>query len=158
MTRREEFAIDYKNGLFWIAYRYSGGEKEESVFVEGWNMDGKKGGELYSTFRRILEVQFGRNSDGDALDLMSAPFLSCDQAYIGPGVPLSIRAVLEEFFATNEIAYSEVRCRPLHKRVLNERWSEALGEPLKNTKEDAGYVLALTVLTKGVRSNASLAS
>jgi hypothetical protein len=158
MPRHEEFAIDYKNDIFWVAYRYSGDEKDESVYVAGWDMEGKTGGDLYSTLRRILDAQFGRG-DGDALGLMGAPFLSCDQAYIGAGIPLSLRTILEEFFTTNEIPYSDVRYRAaLHKMALNKRWADALGEPLKNTREDNGYVLALTVLTKGMKANATLAS
>lgn len=151
--RHEEIAINYKDGTVWIAYRYSGGKKDESVYVAGWNMEGKKGGELYSTLRRILDVQFGRNSDGDAMGTMFAPFLSCDRAHIARKMPVAIRAIFEEFFSSNEIPITIAASPLLSWKQANARWAKAMGETLQEDgEEDHGYRLALSVLHSGVAS------
>jgi hypothetical protein len=151
--RHEEIAINYKDGTVWIAYRYSGGKKDESVYVAGWDMEGKKGGELYSTLRRVLEVQFGRNDDSGALDTMFAPFLSCDQAHLARKIPVAIRSIFEEFFASNDIPVTINAAPLLSWKQANRRWASALGDPLQEDGDhDHGYRLALSVLQNGVAS------
>lgn len=148
--KHEEIAFHYKDCIVWIAYRQCVGDKDESVYVAGWDVTGKKGGDLYATLRRILEIQFGRD-DGECLDRMAAPFLGCDRAIISSKVPGEIRVVLDEFFTYAGIPCETVSARTLSKQTLNRRWAEAMGEPLQRTYEDDGYQLALSVLTKGAR-------
>lgn len=151
--RREEIALAHKDGTIWLAYRTSGGHKAESVYVAGWDLEGKSGGPLYAALHEVLESQFGTEGA-----LGWGPYFDCDEAYISNSMPDNIHTIFEEFFTTNKIKYSTVRPGRLSKKTANGRWAEAMGEPLQSTKEDAGYLLALAVLTRGVKSGATVAS
>lgn len=147
MGRQETLAMSFDGRIMWLAYFQSGGEREDALYVAGWDMEGDEGSELHGKLLRILENHFvptGRR--------LFPPFVSCGITYLDASMDQGTLAVLEGFFASVGIRSQRVRRGRSSPQTLNKRWAEALGDgPLDpNDDEDIGYSTALNVLTKGV--------
>lgn len=71
-ARKRIASFHYKDGIVWLAYLSTGGGKVDALYAEGWDMEGNRGGKLYSLFREILDAQFCGG--------FSAKFIDCDRS------------------------------------------------------------------------------
>lgn len=140
--RQEEIAYHLHEGILWLAYRYSGAEKEEIVYTQGIATDGKTGGSLYALISKILAAD---HFDGKTL---FPRFISCDQVYLDATTPEGIKAIMHGFFSSIDLDVREVDAPVQTYDEINARWSGPLGEPLGN--ELPGGVRVLSILEAGI--------
>ena len=142
--RLEEIAYHFHDGILWLAYRYSGAEKEEVVYTQGLNTEGKTGGPLYAVISRKLLQDF-HPYGGD----LFPRFIGCERVYLDVAMPEGIKAVMQGFFAENSIDVKEIVAPLQSYDDVNTRWAAPLGEPLTN--EIPGGVRVLSILEAGIK-------
>jgi hypothetical protein len=140
--RLEEIAYHFRDGILWLAYRYSGAGKEEIVYTQGFNTEGKTGGPLYDLISKILAVDhFDRKT-------LFPRFIGCDQVYLDATTPEGIKAVMLGFFASIDLDVREVDAPIQTYDEISARWSGPLGGPLSN--ELPGGIRVFSILEAGI--------
>lgn len=92
MQRREEIAFHFHNNILWLAYHYSGADKEEIVYTQGIDMEEKTAGSLYAEITRVLDIYFQPKYNGSLGSLFGPQFLGCNQVYLDSAMPEGVKA------------------------------------------------------------------
>lgn len=141
--RLEEVAYHFHEGILWLAYRYSGADKEEIVYTQGITTENKTGGPLYALIYQILAADhFDRRT-------LFSRFVGCDQVYLDAAMSESIKAVMHGFFASIDLDVKEVDAPIQTYEEISARWTKPLGESLG--KELSGGVRILSIMEAGTK-------
>jgi len=144
--RKEEIAFHWADNILWLAYRYSGGGKEEVAYTEGWKFD-VVGAERLSQLRKVLSNYF-EPAGSDSLGSLFPPFLGCETAYLDQQLPLDIKAVLQEFLTSTGVNHTEIKGPRITLDAINSRWSGPLGET--TPANEVGSARALAIMQAGI--------
>lgn len=153
--RIEEAAFHYCNDIIWLAYRYSGGDKEEVAYTAGWNFDGVKGASRYTLLRKVLNDKFGYDRARPILTRngvtpcgFGSVFIGCDQVFIDADFPVEEKVVMQSFFMEYGLKCKEVSAPLQNLEDVSTRWSGPLGEELDD--KEPGGTRALSIMTAGI--------
>jgi hypothetical protein len=156
MSKRvEQVAFHYRDDIVWLAYRYSGGDKEEIVYTAGWSFDGDEGASRYVLLRKVLNDRFGFDSkrpflsrNGVNICGVGSVFIGCDQVFIDADFPVEEKVIMQAFFMECGLECIEVQAPQQDYETVNARWAEALGEDVG--EDELGGVRALSVMSAAI--------
>ena len=161
--RLEQAAFHFRDGIFWVAYRYSGGDKEEVAYNAGWDFSKDVGDGRYSMIRKVLDAKFGVNSHevtqyANGCIRFGGPFAGCSQVFIDisteggfQGFAEKDRAAFMEYFDHYGIKCIDVDAPWQSYKDINARWAGPMGlDEVVEPDGKMGGVRALSVMSAGI--------
>jgi hypothetical protein len=161
--RIEQAAFHFRDDIIWVAYRYSGGGKEEVAYNAGWSFKDTAVDERGSQLYKVLDSQFGidphmvyQYANGSVR--FGGPFAGCSEVFIDTntqggfqGLPENIDKVFMDYFNKYSIKCSKVDAPWQSYEDINARWAGPMGvTDVKEPDGNMGGARALSVMDAGI--------